>query len=138
MSNPKVSVIIVYDNEVILYDCLQSNLQQSFSNIEIICVNNAAKDNAEKIVIEQAQKADRIKLISIPSKMENNLAKKAGLSVAVGEFVIFIENNEIVEPDFIKNIYLEAQTDKNIELKNNYLYRRAFIENDREMSTLID
>ena len=138
MSNPKVSVIIVYDNEVILYDCLQSNLQQSFSNIEIICVNNAAKDNAEKIVIEQAQKADRIKLISIPSKMENNLAKKAGLSVAVGEFVIFLENNEIVEPDFIKNIYLEAQTDKNIELKNNYLYRRAFIENDREMSTLID
>ena len=137
MNTPKISVIIVYDKEAGLYDCISSALQQSFSNIEIICVNNGSKDNAEAIALELSQKADRIKLISIPEGISPDEAKKAGLSIAQGEFVIFIENNEIIEADFIKNLYVQLQKEKQLELKNKYLYRRSFIENDREISNLI-
>ena len=138
MSTPKISVIIVYDNEKNLYDCVQSAIQQSFSNIEVICVNNGSKDNAEHIVLEQAEKIDRIKLISMPDGVENETAKRAGLSIAKGEFVIFIENNEIIEADFIKNSYFEAVEAKKLELKDKYLYRRSFIENDREITSLVE
>lgn len=138
MSTPKISVIIVYDNEKNLYDCVQSAIQQSFSNIEVICVNNGSKDNAENIVLEQAEKIDRIKLISMPDGVENETAKRAGLSIAKGEFVIFIENNEIIEADFIKNSYFEAVEAKKLELKDKYLYRRSFIENDREITSLVE
>lgn len=137
MNTPKISVIIVYGKEAGLYDCISSVLQQSFSNIEAVCVNNGSKDDAENTALELSQKADRIKLISIPEGISPDEAKKAGLSIAQGEFVIFIENNEIIEADFIKNLYVQLQKEKQLELKNKYLYRRSFIENDREISNLI-
>lgn len=138
MNNPKISLIIVYNNENNLYDCIQSSMQQSFTNMEIICVNNGSKDNAENIAKEQAEKIDRIKLLSLPNGIDFQSAKRAGLSIAQGEFIIFIENNEIVTPDFIRNAYLDLQENNNIEIKNNYLYRRTFIENDRDVSSLVE
>lgn len=138
MANPKISVIIVYKNNKNLYECVQSLVQQSFSNIEVICVNNGAKDNAEEVVKKQAEKINRIKLISLPNGVEDEIAKRAGLSIALGDFIIFIENNEVVEADFIKNIYVELLEENKIKLKDKYLYRRSFLENDREISGLID
>ena len=138
MPTPKISVIIVYNNENNLYDCIQSLVQQSFSNIEVICVNNGSKDNAEKIVMEQAQKIDRIRLISMPEGVDSASAKRAGLAIAGGEFVIFMENNETVTSDFLKNAYVEAIEAKKLELKDKYLYRRSFIENDREVTSLVE
>lgn len=137
MKKPKISVIIVYDNETNLYECIQSAAQQSFSNIEIICVNNGSKDNAETIVQNQAEKIDRIKLISMPLGTDNQTAKRAGLAVSQGEFIIFIDNNEIVTPDFVQNSYLLSQKDTITQLKDKYLYNHSFIENEREFSSVI-
>ena len=138
MNKPKISVIIVYENEENLYNCVQSAVQQSFSNIEVICVNNGSNDNSENIVKEQAGIIDRIRLISIPDKTDKETAKKAGISIAEGEYVIFIENNETLEADFIKNMYVNVQNENKTELKTKYLYRRTFLENDKELSNLIE
>ncbi len=138
MNTPKISLIIVYNNENNLYDSIQSAIQQSFTNIEVICVNNGSKDNAESIAKEQAEKIERIKLLSIPDGVDVQTAKRVGLAAAQGEFVLFIENNDIVTADFVKNAYLETQDAKKIEIKNKYLYRRTFIENDRDVSSLVE
>jgi len=137
MANPKISVIIVYKDNNGLHECIESAVQQSFSNIEVICVNNGSKDGAEKTAQDSAAKIDRIKLISLPSRLDDSSAKYAGLAAAEGEFAVFIENNEISSADFIKNLYLEAQKDAALEIKNKYLYRRSFLESGRETALLI-
>lgn len=136
MNQPKISVIITYNNcENTIKDCLNSVLSQSFSDIEIICVNSGSTDNSENIVKKVAN--DKIKLISLPNNDDYNSAKQVGLGVAYSEFVIFIDGNEILTADYIKNKFFEITKHKIKNIENNHLYRRTFLENDTEIASII-
>ena len=90
---PKISVIIpVYNVEKYLAECLTSVVNQTFKDIEIICVNDGSTDNSPKILKEFAQKDSRIKIIN----QENqglSAARNTGLDVATGEYVSFIDSD---------------------------------------------
>lgn len=136
MNQPKISVIITYNNcENTIKDCLNSVLNQSFSDIEIICVNSGSTDNSENIVKKVAN--DKIKLISLPNNDDYNFAKQVGLGVAYSEFVIFIDGSEILTADYIKNKFFEITKHKIKNIENNHLYRRTFLENDTEIASII-
>ena len=137
MAAPKISIIIVYNTKTNLKECIESAVQQSYSNIEAVCVNNGSKDGAEDAALELASKIDRIKLLSLPAGVSDLAAKRAGIAAADGNYIVFIDNNEITAPDFIKNAYIELNKDENAPIKSKYLYRRAYLENDREISALV-
>lgn len=137
MKQPKISLIVIYNNSENLENCLESLVKQSFSDIEIICVNNASNDNAEEIAKNFAIEDTRIKLISLPVVNENVFAKQVALGVAGGEFVCFINSSKVVEIDFVKDLYLALTNEKMIDIQENHLYRRTFLENDEEISQLI-
>ncbi len=137
MKSPKVSIILIYDKQDNLKECLSSLINQSFKDIEIICINNASKDEAENIVKEVALKEERIKLICLPISEDNISAKKIALGVAGGDFVCFVNTNEIYDTDFVKNLYLESIEEQVINTKENHFYRRNFLENDEEITQLI-
>lgn len=136
MNQPKISVIITYNNcENTIKDCLNSVLNQSFSDIEIICVNSGSTDNSENIVKEIAN--DKVKLISLPNNDDYNLAKQVGLGVVSSEFVIFIDGSDILTTDYIKEKFFEITKSRIKDVKNNHLYRRTFLENDAEIASII-
>lgn len=138
MNQPKISVIITYNNcENTIKDCLNSVLNQSFSDIEIICVNSGSADNSENIVKEVVSSNDKIKLINLPKNDDYNLAKQVGLGVVSSEFVIFIDGCEILATDYIKNKFFEITKNRIKNIENNHLYRRAFLENDTEIASII-
>ena len=137
MKQPKISVIVVYDSVNNLEDCLDSLLKQSFSDIEIICVNNASKDNAEDIVTALSMKDERIKPISLPLSNDMDFAKRTGLGVAGGEFVCFVNADDILKVDFLRDLYISLTTKKIFDVENNHLYRRIFLENNDEIEHLI-
>lgn len=137
MKSPKVSLILIYDKQDNLKECINSLLMQSFKDIEIICINNASKDDAENIVKEISIKDERIKLISLPISNDNISAKKIALGVVGGDFICFINFNEIYDIDFVKNLYLKSISKNIIDTKENYFYRRDFLENDEEIAQLI-
>ena len=137
MKQPKVSLILIYDKQDNLKECLNSIIMQSFKDIEIICINNASKDDAENIVKEISIKDERIKLISLPISNDNISAKKIALGVVGGDFICFINFNEIYDIDFVKNLYLKSISKNIIDTKENYFYRRDFLENDEEIAQLI-
>lgn len=137
MRPPKVSLILIYDKQDNLKECLNSILVQSFKDIEIICVNNAAKDDAENIVKEISIQDERIKLISLPVSNDNISAKKIALGVAGGVFICFINSNEIYDADFVRDLYLKSVEENVINTKENHFYRRSFLENDEEIAQLI-
>ncbi len=138
MNNPKISIILIYNNESELEKCIKSIQNQSFSDTEIICINNGSQDSAENIVKELSKNDNRIKLISLPVANEIDMVKKTGLGIASGDFVCFIQDNKVLDIDFIKDLYINITSTSSINIQDKHLYRRTYLENDKEISQLIE
>ena len=95
---PRVSVIIaVYNVENFLEECLNSVINQTFDDIEIICVNDGSTDSSAEILDRFAQKDSRIKIITQPNGGLSK-ARNAGLKIASGKFVYFLDSDDYIEP----------------------------------------
>ena len=108
---PKVSVIIpVYNVELYLRICLESVLKQNLKEIEIICVDDGSTDKSLDILLEYAAKDNRITVL----KQENlyaGVARNAGLAVARGEYLSFLDSDDFFEPDMHEEMYKKAKED---------------------------
>ena len=107
---PQISVIVpVYKAERFLRRCIDSILAQTFTDFEIILVNDGSPDNSGAICDEYAQKDSRIKVIH----KENggvSTARNAGLDIAKGKWITFVDADDYIEQGFL-NIPLEANED---------------------------
>jgi glycosyltransferase involved in cell wall biosynthesis len=103
MNKGVVSVIIpIYNVEKYLKKCIESVITQSYSNLEIILVNDGTKD-ASGIICESYYKSDnRIRYIT---KLNGGLssARNAGLEIATGEFILFVDSDDFIEKDLVKD-----------------------------------
>lgn len=137
MNKPKISVIVIYNSKENLENSLKSITAQTFSNIEIICVNNAAKDNAFEIAQAFEKQDKRIKLINLPAENDTEYAKRAGLGLADTDYVCFIDGNTILTPDYLKDLYLDLSTKQEIKIETGKLYKRNYLENSSEVNAII-
>ena len=96
-----ISIIVpVYNNESYIGKCIESIINQSYSEIEIIIVNDGSTDDTERIVKEYRQKDERIKLYTIDNAGVSN-ARNFGISKAVGEYIGFVDSDDYIQ----KNMY---------------------------------
>lgn len=105
MLNLLISVIIpVYNVEKYLHKCVDSVLAQTYQNLEIILVDDGSTDSSGKICDEYAQKENRINVIH---KKNGGLssARNAGIDIAKGEFLAFIDSDDWVDAQFIEILY---------------------------------
>lgn len=87
MIKPKVSVIIpVYNTEKYLRECLDSVINQTLKDIEIICVNDGSTDNSINILNEYKQNDSRIKVLNIKNSGPS-IARNLGLNIANGSLI---------------------------------------------------
>lgn len=97
MEKPLVSIIIpVYNVERYLPQCLDSVLAQTYTNIEVICVNDGSTDNSFKILQKAESLDNRLRIIDIPNSGVSN-ARNVGLSEANGEWVMFVDSDDWLE-----------------------------------------
>ena len=97
----KVSVIIpVYKVEKYLEKCIDSVINQSYSNLEIILVDDGSPDNCGKICDKYAKKDNRIRVIH---KTNGGLsdARNNGIKIATGNYIAFIDSDDYVTEDYI-------------------------------------
>lgn len=100
-----ISVIVpVYNVERYLERCVTSLIEQTHKNLEIILVDDGSPDNSGKLCEQLARCDDRIKVIH---KENGGLssARNAGLNVAKGNFLSFIDSDDFIESDMIKKMY---------------------------------
>lgn len=110
MSSPKISIIIpVYNVEKYLESCLESVINQSFKDIEIICVNDFSTDNSYNIIKKYADTDNRI--IIIDKKKNEGLlaARKSGVELAKGEYIIFLDSDDYIKNDLCLFVAETAQ-----------------------------
>lgn len=99
---PIVSVIIpVYNIEKYIGKCLESILNQSYDNWEAIVVNDGSTDSSLKICESFAKTDSRFKVITIENGGPSN-ARNHGLDLVKGEFVMFVDGDDMLLPDAIK------------------------------------
>lgn len=101
----KVSVIVpIYKVEAYLNKCIQSILAQTYEKLEIILVDDGSPDNCPAMCDAWAAKDSRIQVIH---KENGGLsdARNAGLKVATGEYVAFIDSDDYIAPDFIQKLF---------------------------------
>lgn len=105
---PKISVIVpIYNVEKYLDKCLDSCLNQSFRDIEIICVNDGSQDNSIKI-IEQYQRKDN-RFICINKKNEGLLlARKSGINIAKGDYIFHLDGDDYLPKNALELLYEKA------------------------------
>lgn len=101
----KISVIIpVYNSVPYIIKCLDSIIYQTLSGIEIICVNDGSQDNSLEILNEYAKKDSRIIVINQENKKQG-AARNAGLKIARGEYVGFVDSDDWIDSDFYEKLY---------------------------------
>lgn len=105
MRSPLVSVIVpVYNVEHYLRRCLDSILNQTYSNIELIVVDDGSTDTSGKICDEYAKKDNRVFAVHKKNGGPSS-ARNVGLNVCKGFYISFVDGDDWIEPDFIKTLY---------------------------------
>lgn len=101
----KISVIIpIYNQEKFISECLDSVINQDLEDIEIICVDDGSTDNTYNILQEYSSKDTRIKVLQQENKYAGT-ARNLGLSVATGEYIHFLDGDDLLFPNVYKEIY---------------------------------
>ncbi|MDR1943045.1 MAG: glycosyltransferase [Endomicrobium sp.] len=110
MNSPKVSVIIpVYNTEKYLRQCLDSVVNQTLKDIELICINDGSTDNSLKILNEYASSDNRIKLISLIDNKGVSFTRNFGIRVSKGRYIGFVDSDDWIDLNFYENLYLTAE-----------------------------
>ena len=97
-NHPKISVIVpVYNTEKYIKKCLDSIINQTVKNLEIIVVNDGSADNSAKLCEDAAKKDKRIKIINKENEGVSS-ARNVGVENATGEYIGFVDSDDWIEP----------------------------------------
>jgi len=117
MVDMKISVIMLtYNRENFISEAIESILNQTERKYEFIIVNNGSTDKSGEIAETYAKSDNRIKVIHIP-KSSIGKGRNTGLSLAKGDFITFVDDDDIAEPDmleFLHNLAVENNADISI------------------------
>ena len=113
---PKISVIIpVYNASQYLERCLDSTVNQTLKNIEIICVNDCSTDSSLEILERYEKSDERVKIINHKINGGESKARNTGIENAKGEYISFLDNDDAYDRDFLEKLYNKAiETDSDI------------------------
>ena len=109
---PKISIIVpIYNVEKYLRRCVDSILSQTYQNIEVILVDDGATDSSPSICDEYSEKDKRVRVVH---KQNGGLssARNAGLDIATGEYIGFVDSDDFIEKDMYENLVKEISGDK--------------------------
>lgn len=103
-----VSIVMpVYNVDRFIEQALESLIKQTLKNIEIICVDDGSTDDSKKILQEYQKKDSRIKVLH-QEKAGAGAARNYGMSVAVGEYLLFLDSDDIFDEDLCEEVYYQS------------------------------
>ena len=109
MSDVKVSVIIpVYNAEKYLRECLNSVVNQTLREIEVICVDDGSTNDSLAILREYEAKDERVKVLQQKNQYAG-VARNKGINIAQGEYLLFLDSDDFFERKMLEEMYHQAQ-----------------------------
>lgn len=115
--NNKVSVIIpVYNMQEYIEECLNSIINQTLEDIEILCIDDCSNDNSACIIKEFIIRDKRIKYIKLDKNSGSAIARNIGINEANGEFVIFMDPDDYYYDNTVLERLYSTAEDKNVKI----------------------
>ena len=106
--HPKVSVIIpIYNAAEFLNECLDSILEQTLRDIEVICVDDGSQDNSLEILENYTKKDKRLKVIT-QANQGAGMARNNGMEFAKGDYLCFLDSDDFFDENMLKSAYESA------------------------------
>lgn len=105
----KISVIIpVYNSSQYLKDCLNSVLNQTLSDLEIIAIDDNSSDNSLEILNDFAQKYPQMHVYHNEKNLGQGKTRNRGLALATGEYIGFVDSDDLIHPKMYETMYQGA------------------------------
>lgn len=106
---PLISVIVpIYNVEKYLNKCIESIVNQTYKNLEILLVDDGSSDNCPKICDDWAKKDERIKVIHKENGGVSS-ARNAGLDAAAGEYIGFVDSDDYIDSDMFEFLITDSK-----------------------------
>ena len=134
---PKISIIIpVYNSEEFLEQCLNSAINQTLKETEIVVINDASTDNSLQIIKEFQIKDKRIKLIDFKRNKGNGYGRNKGIKKSKGEYILFLDSDDWLEKNVAELTYKKAVDSNNKIVVFGYTQHIAFLKNEKKNKEL--
>ena len=129
----KFSIIVpVYNVEKYLTECLESIISQIYLDYEVICINDASKDKSSKILLEYAERYEKITIINNTENRGLSYSRNVGLKAAVGEYIVFVDSDDYIKEDTLSK-FARALENKSVDILNfNYDMLFETVNNEDE------
>lgn len=102
---PLISIIVpVYQVKEYVGECIESLLTQTYTNLEILLVDDGSTDGSGAICDQYAGRDDRVRVVH-QENQGPSVARNAGLNCAKGEYIAFVDSDDVVLPDFIETLF---------------------------------
>ena len=113
---PKISVIVpVYNVAPYVGECLSSLVHQTFTDFEIIAVNDGSTDGSLAVLREFERSYHMVHVIDQPNSGVSR-ARQAGLAQETGEFISFVDSDDYVVPTFLQDLYRAVCTSEDTDI----------------------
>lgn len=133
---PLVSVIVpVYNVEKYLARCLDSIVEQTYQNLEIILINDGSTDGSGEICRQYAERDSRIRLFHQENRGQS-VARNVGLDNMTGEYIVFVDSDDYISPQFVE-ILLVALLRSNVLIARCKYVRVADQEDNKKLGTRV-
>lgn len=134
-----ISVIVpVYNVEKYLEECLDSIQNQTYSDIEVILVNDGSLDNSKDICEKYCKEDNRFKLIN-QANQGQSVARNHGVTASTGEFIAFVDSDDIIRQDYLEVLirYMSEEVDI-VESQFTVHKKEFFNENYKEINVIFE
>ena len=134
-----ISVIVpVYNVEKYLEKCLDSIQNQTYSDIEVILVNDGSLDNSKDICEKYCKEDNRFKLIN-QANQGQSVARNHGVAASTGEFIAFVDSDDIIRQDYLEVLirYMSEEVDI-VESQFTVHKKEFFNENYKEINVIFE
>ena len=134
-----ISVIVpVYNVEEYLEECLDSIQNQTYSDIEVILVNDGSLDNSKDICEKYCKEDNRFKLIN-QANQGQSVARNHGVAASTGEFIAFVDSDDIIRQDYLEVLirYMSEEVDI-VESQFTVHKKEFFNENYKEINVIFE
>ena len=125
MYNPKISIIIpIYNTESYLIKCLDSVINQTYCNLEIILVDDGSTDGSKQIIEDYEKKDSRIVAVYKKNAGVAN-ARNTGLQISTGEYIGFVDSDDWIEPDMYQELVRVVKSERIDIVSGNYYFDKG-------------
>ena len=139
---PKISIIMpIYNSENFIKESLNSLINQTFKNFELICVNDGSIDNTLNILKEYEKNDERIQIIN-QDNMGAGIARNVGMKKAKGDYLIFLDSDDIFEQKMLEELFITIITN-NVDIvicnsinfnSENFLFEKNYIISNEKIN----